>query len=221
MTGFSARTGQMAGGWATLQTLIDVDGSAAHPAFAPLARSSALARDVADAVHALCLLHGRHPGLLDHALRRHPKGPCSGWFEDAVNGFAAERAVLAKLTSAVGPLPSTPGQAESEATIMGQRHALETLAASDRQGVALGAAVALVVDWQAMRVLIEIAADRFGIACPTCQLPSIAESETVVAAAAASPAIERAMAFGAQQVLAQHRGLWSLLEARASARNRA
>jgi hypothetical protein len=33
--------------------------------------------------------------------------------------------------------------------------------------------------------------------------------------------MERAMLFGAQQVFAQHRGLWDLLEARTSARNRA
>ncbi|MBX9813858.1 MAG: hypothetical protein K2X76_04080 [Sphingomonas sp.] len=211
----------MTGGWGTLQTLLDADGSTTHPAFAPLARSAALARDVADAVHALCLLHGRHPGLLDHALRRHPKGPWSGWFESAVTAFAQERALLAKLASAVGPQPSTPGQAESEATILAQRHALETLAGSDRQGVALGASVALVGDWLALRPLIEIAAERFGLACPGCRLPRHDETATVAAAAATTPAVERAMAFGAQQVLAQHRGLWSLLEARASARNRA
>ena len=35
----------------------------------------------------------------------------------------------------------------------------------------------------------------------------------------AQPSAERAMAFGARQLLAQHRGLWDLLEARASARS--
>ena len=34
----------------------------------------------------------------------------------------------------------------------------------------------------------------------------------------AAPGVERALAFGAQQVLAQHRGLWALLESRAAAR---
>jgi hypothetical protein len=33
-----------------------------------------------------------------------------------------------------------------------------------------------------------------------------------------SPAMERAISFGAQQILAQHRGLWDLLEARQLAR---
>jgi hypothetical protein len=36
--------------------------------------------------------------------------------------------------------------------------------------------------------------------------------------AAGTPAIERAILFGAQQLLVQHRGLWDLLEARAEAR---
>ena len=40
----------------------------------------------------------------------------------------AERATLVKLVAAVGPLPSTPGQAETEAAIAGQRHALDMLA---------------------------------------------------------------------------------------------
>ena len=35
----------------------------------------------------------------------------------------------------------------------------------------------------------------------------------------ATASVERAMAFGAQQMLAQHRGLWQLLEARATARH--
>jgi hypothetical protein len=33
-----------------------------------------------------------------------------------------------------------------------------------------------------------------------------------------SASFERAMSFGAQQLLAQHRGLWDLLEARKAAR---
>ena len=42
---------------------------------------------------------------------------------------------------------------------------------------------------------------------------------SLVAALTTSPGIERAMTFGAQQVLAQHRALWDLLEARKSARD--
>jgi len=143
-----------------------------------------------------------------------------GWIEVALDGFAAERALLAKLASAAGPLPSTPGQAESEAAVAAQRHALDMLAQSDRTGCAIGAAVALVIDWQAMRRVLDAAARRFGITVPACALPLAEETATIVAAASESHAIERAMAFGVQQVLAQHRGLWDLLEARASARGR-
>jgi len=35
---------------------------------------------------------------------------------------------------------------------------------------------------------------------------------------AGPPALERAIMFGVQQLLVQHRGLWDLLEARAEAR---
>ena len=45
------------------------------------------------------------------------------------------------------------------------------------------------------------------------------EVATIVAALSDSSALQRAMGFGAQQVFAQHRGLWDLLEARASARD--
>jgi hypothetical protein len=50
--------------------------------------------------------------------------------------------------------------------------------------------------------------------------PDSIEIATIVATLSDSPVLQRAMAFGAQQVFAQHRGLWDLLEARASARDR-
>jgi hypothetical protein len=37
-------------------------------------------------------------------------------------------------------------------------------------------------------------------------------------AVADTPSFERAMSFGSQQLLAQHRGLWDLLESRQQAR---
>ena len=51
-------------------------------------------------------------------------------------------------------------------------------------------------------------------------LPDADETVAIVASAATSPGMERAIGFGAQQLFAQHRGLWSLLEARAEARDR-
>ena len=213
---FSADCGP---GWNVLAGLVESDGSARHATCRRLAQPNALARDVADAIHALAMLHGRHPGVIDHAAARNAHGECAGWLDAAVDGFAAERALLARLTSAVGPLPSTPGQAESEATILSQRHALDTLAQSDRDGCAIGAAVALVLDWTAIRAVLVGAADRLGIDVRPCTLPLDQETAIIVAAVGERPAAERAMAFGAQQVLAQHRGLWDLLEARTVARN--
>ncbi len=209
------------GAWGVIQSLVEDDGSSCHRYAAVLARSNTLTRDVADAVHALCMLHGRLPGLLEHALARNVQPAWAPWLEAAVEGFAGERALLARLTAAAGPLPSTPGQAESESTILAQRHALDTLAKSDRQGCAIGAAVALVTDWPAIRAVLDRAAERFGVPATQCNLPGHDDTATLVATTAATPAAERAMAFGAQQVLAQHAGLWVLLEARASARTNA
>lgn len=216
-----AVSAQFGAAWATLAGSVEADGSASQPQLARLARPGALLRDIADALHALCMLHGRRPGVVDHGAARNQLPACAGWFEAAVEAFAIERATLARLVSAAGPLPSTPGQAESEAAILTQRHALDTLAQSDRRGVAVGAAVALILDWEAIRPLIAAAADRFGNAVPGSALPHLTESATIIAAAAESPGAERAINFGASQLLAQHRALWHLLEARASARNAA
>lgn len=217
----SARTAQFGEGWSALATAAEADGSAHHPLIVRLTAPNPLARDLADAVHALVMLHGRQPGVLDHAMARNAQPAWSGWFEAAVESFVAERALLAKLASAAGPLPSTPGQAESEAAIIAQRHALETLAKSDRSGCAIGAAIAMVIEWRVIRRLLDAAAERFGVATRVCVLPIESETATIVASALEKPATERAMAFGVQQLLAQHRGLWDLLEARASARNHA
>lgn len=204
-----------------MRTLVESEGSGQNALIARLAAPGALARDLADAVHALTMLHGRQPGVLDHALSRNAQPAWAGWFEAAVESFAAERALLAKLASAAGPLPSTPGQAESESTILSQRHALDTLARSDRVGCAIGASVALVIEWRSLRRVLDAAAERFGVTARTCILPIETETATIVAATLDTPAAERAANFGAQQLLAQHRGLWQLLEARATARNHA
>lgn len=204
--------------WAELMALAQVDGTAGHLMPQRLAARGALARDIADAVHALCMLHGRQPGVLDHAAARNRQDELAGWYEHALVGIAGERALLARLTSAAGPLPSTPGQAESEAAILAQRHALDTLAQSDRIGCAAGAAIALAIDWHAIRIVLEAAADRFGVKAPPCDLPPDHHGAAIVATCAVQPATARALRFGAQQVLAQHRALWGLLEARAAAR---
>jgi hypothetical protein len=175
-------------------------------------------RDIADAVHLLCGLHGRYPGLIEVALQRCPKGAVRDWLDRASDAFERERLYLVRLTSAVGPLPSTPGAAETEASLVAARHALETLANSERDGCALGAATALVCDWWPMRRLLDRAAARAGTDAPAPSLPDEASVVSIVDHAAQGPGSARALAFGGEQMLLQHRALFDLLEARAEAR---
>ena len=206
-----------------LVALVRADGSAGHPYPAAEALTSGreAVRNLADAAHYLCVLHGRFPGVIDHAASKTSHPAALGWLSAAAEAFAAERALLTKLAVATGPLPTTPGQAECEAAVLQQRHALEMLAQSDRAGCALGAAFALVLDWQAVRAVLEAAARRVSIAPGDCALPHEEETRTVAMIVTESASFERAMGFGAQQLLAQHRGLWDLLESRQAARGRA
>lgn len=175
-------------------------------------------RDMADAVHLLCSLHGHYPGLIEIALQRCPKGDVHNWLTRASDGFERERLYLVRLTAAVGPLPSTPGAAETESSLVAARHALETLATSERDGCALGAATALVCDWWPLRRMLDRAAARAGTDTPAPSLPDEASVVAIVDSAAGSPGSARALAFGGEQLLLQHRALFDLLEARAEAR---
>lgn len=193
---------------------------AKHPHLTGLleANGSAATRDLADAVHLLCNLHGRHPGLIDLAYANAHLGPSGDWLTEASAQFERERLYLVRLTAAVGPLPSTPGAGETENAIQAQRHAVETLARSERRGCALGAATALVADWTAIRPMLDRAAARVGFECPPLSLPGKDSIARVIEASLDGPAAERALSFGAEQLLLQHRALFDLLEARASAR---
>lgn len=196
------------------------EGCARHPYLNALLEASGphSGRDLADAVHLLCNLHGRYPGLIEIALQRCPKGDVEMWLSRASDGFERERLYLVRLTSAVGPLPSTPGAAATEASLVAARHALETLAMSERNGCALGASTALIGDWWPIRRLLDRAAARSGLDCPTPSLPDELSVIGVIDAEAISAASSRALAFGGEQMLLQHRALFDLLEARAEAR---
>jgi hypothetical protein len=196
------------------------DGCARHPHLLALLDGTGVhsGRDIADAVHLLCSLHGRYPGLIELALQRCPKGPVREWLSHASDAFERERLYLVRLTSAVGPLPSTPGAAETEASLVAARHALETLAMSEREGCALGAATALVCDWWPVRRLLDRAAARAGTEAPAPSLPDEASVVGIVDQATGTPGAARALAFGGEQLLLQHRALFDLLEARADAR---
>ena len=204
--------------WEALDALVGADGTAGHPQAARLRRPRADRRDLADAVHALLALHGTHPGLAGEAARL-ASGVAAAWLDEAAAGLARERDALSRLAAAAGPLPSTPGQAATDQAFAAQRNAFSMLARSDRRGVATGAAAALVLDWAAIRRVAVRAADAFGVALPPASLPDPLETATVLEFAADGPAAERAVLFGARALLDQHRAMWSLLEARASARN--
>lgn len=192
----------------------------AYPSLLASGRGPDAMGDLADSVHYLCVVHGRHPGIVDLAAARTSHPAARTWLDEAARAFVAERTYLARIVVAAGPLPSTPGQAETEAAVLGQRHALEMLANSDRDGCALGAAIALALDWWAVRRVLDLAAHRLEIAVPPCTLPSTAATHDLVRALGENRSVERAMTFGGQQVLLQHYGLWDLLEARQQARGR-
>ena len=199
---------------------VAADGSSRNRYLTALLEASTLnpARDLADAVHLLCGLHGNQPSLVELAQRHSSDGPGREWLARAAEAFERERLFLVRLTSAVGPLPSTPGAAETEATMNAQRNALEILSTSERKGCALGAAAALIGDWWPIRRLLDRAASRAGLDSPAPALPDEASIVAVIEAASDTPSSERALGFGGEQLLLQHRGLFDLLEARSDAR---
>jgi len=204
-----------------LAALVAADGTDGH-SYATEASTSLLTRSVAnlaDAVHYLCMLHGRYPGVIDHAAVRTADNGARAWLLQAADGFATERSMLTQLTVAVGPLPSTAGQGESETTVLQQRHAIDMLAQSDRRGCAMGAAIALVLDWQAVRKLLDIASLRVGLEPRPSLLPDATATYALAdEVAGMEDGMSRAIQFGARQMLRQHGGLWDLLQARAMVR---
>ena len=195
-------------------------GSATHPWFGSesLQRGPDATRNLADAIHFLCALHGRHPGIVDLAATRTVEPLGRAWLATASAAAAAERALLNRIAVAAGPAPSTPGGAGSESAIIAQRSALATLAQSDRKGCALGAALAFAADWVPIRTIIDAAAKRFGLDLTASSLGGHDQLRAVAEEAGEAAATERALLFGAQQLALQHRALWDLLEARQQAR---
>jgi len=209
-----------------LDSLVAADGTGAHHYAHRAAGDHGLRdalpslSDLADAAYYLCLLHGRHPGVIDHAATRSADNAARQWLIAAADGFARERAYLTQVTVAVGPAPGTAGQADCETTVSQQRHALDMLAQSDRRGCAMGAALALALDWRAVRRVLDKAAIRAGLEPALSTLPDRRATLDVARAIGGDDAIDRALQFGARQLLAQHRGLWDLMAARAQIRAR-
>jgi hypothetical protein len=202
---------------ALLLACVAESGSVTHPWFKGegLERGPDATRNLADAIHYLCALHGRHPGVIDHASARTIEPAGRAWLGQAAGAMADERLYLTRLSVAAGPIPSTPGAHGSEAAIVAQRAALATLAQSDRRGCALGAALAFAADWLSIRGALDSAARRFGVEPRPL---TFGPRELVSEVADGANGSERALLFGAQQFALQHRALWDLLEARAQAR---
>jgi hypothetical protein len=205
---------------ALLIACVTEHGSATHPYYgsASLVGGPDATRNLADTIHFLCALHGRHPGIVDLAAGRTVEPAGRVWLAAAADALAAERTLLTRLSVAAGPIPSTPGGAGSETAIIAQRSALATLAQSDRKGCALGAALAFAADWVPIRKVIDAAAKRLGVEANPSELGSHDALRAVAEQGSDSAATERALLFGAQQLALQHRALWDLLEARQQAR---
>lgn len=210
-TARGARTG------ALLLACVAEHGTLTHPHFAgdSLARGHDSARSLADAIHFLSALHGRHPGIVDLAATRTVEPAGRAWLGSAAEAMVDERVYLTRLAVAAGPIPSTPGATGSETAILAQRAALATLAQSDRRGCALGAALAFAADWLSIRTVLDAAAKKLGVD----PRPSgLGTAELLREVADGEVTAERALLFGAQQLALQHRALWDLLEARHLAR---
>jgi hypothetical protein len=199
--------------------LVVSEASASHPHVRSLLSldNARDARNATDALHHLSMLHGRHPSVVDHAaMSTRDTGSRKALFALA-DAFAVERHALGRLVVAAGPIPSTPGQAQTEASVIAQHHAIDMLAQSERQGCALGAAIALALDWHFIRCVLNAAAKRFSVDLADSTLPPAA-SLTAIVDECKGAALERAVLFGSQQIVTQHRCLWDLLESRAVAR---
>lgn len=206
-----------------IASIVDADGTVAHPHPGQVLRGDRQSFvhnlvDFADFVHLVSLLHGDTPGFIDLAATRTTEVAAREWLISSIDAFMTERAYLSRLVVIAGPLPSTSGHHETTTVITQQRHALEMLAQSDRKGCSLGASIALVLEWQAMRTILDAGATRLGMEVPASKVPGREETLALLERLPEPERLARAMQFGANQLIGQHYGLWDLLEARALVR---
>ena len=169
---------------------------------------------LADVAHFLNVSHGRVPGVVDHAAGKIVDAEAREWLTHATVAFASERAFLNSLTVAAGPIRRHLDQDKIEALLATQQRSFEMLATSDRKGCPAGAAMAFVLDWHATRPMLDRAALMLGIETWNCTLPAVTATIALADALSGNASVERAMAFGSQQLLAQQKGLWHLIAAR-------
>tara|TARA_B100000953_G_C17999558_1_gene414682 strand:- start:249 stop:902 length:654 start_codon:yes stop_codon:yes gene_type:complete len=173
--------------------------------------------ELADLVHFLCLLHGRRPGVIDHAAST-ATGDERAWLDDAADAFMKERLYITRLTVDAGPVTGVSEDDHSEAAAVELRGSFQLLSRSERRGCAIGAALAFALDWPDLRAILDPLARRLGIDPPLCALPREREVRDLAESLSATPAVSRAMMFGADQLFQLQRGAWRLLAARARLR---
>ena len=179
-----------------------VAASRCHPHAARVAAMISDHPALAEAVHFFALLHAERPSVatVAAAVDPHP------WVARFATAFEDERNWLGRAAVKVAA-PRRGDLSRHEMLVRGQRDAMLTLARSDRAGCALGAVAALACDWPALRMVLSRA--------PVGDLDvSVLDALT---AAATSPVARRAIGFGVAQMMAVHRNLWDLLEARQAA----
>lgn len=208
---------------AALEALVTTSGSAGHPHVRRLAeiRADTPRELVADTLHYLCILHGRQPSLAEAAARLGDTLARRDWLDGAASAFTAERTLISQLAVAAGPPPAEPGQISAEELVAGQRQALLTLVRSDRRGCLLGAVAATLLDWEAVHGALSAIGDRVGVPVVRASAGWPARADTLAIideAADAGPLVGRAILFAAQQVVAQQRAFWDLLDARHAVR---
>ena len=208
---------------AALDALVATSGSAGHPHVRRLAqvRADTPRELVADTLHYLCILHGRQPSLAEMAARLGDTLVPHGWLDGAAAAFATERAWISQLSVTAGAPPAEPGQISTEELVAGQRQALITLVRSDRRGCLLGAIAATLLDWEAVKEALASIGERVGVplARSAGGWPARAETLAIIHKATGNePLIGRAILFAAQQVVAQQRAFWDLLDARHAVR---
>jgi len=169
---------------------------------------------LADIAHFMHISHGRHPGIIDHAALKIVDIAARNWLIQAIDGIAAERAFLNKLTVIAGPIRRLSGQEKVSAIVENQAKSFQMLSTSDREGCPAGVVIAFIVDWHQTRNLLGMVADEIGVQPTPLLLPSVDACAELARQLDDSTAYRRAMAFGAQQILAQQRGLWQLIVAR-------
>lgn len=196
----------------TLSDLAVEQGSSRHPFVAGHVAGGGgrIGRSLADAVHHLAQLHGQQPGIIEIIADRRIHPALDPWLARLRGAMNRERAYMTRLIVAAGPIPSTPQAAQGEAALAARRHALDMLARSERFGTALGAAVALSLDWQGIRALLDAAGQRFGVDPTESAFPTPAETEAALVLEPLDTSA-RALDFGARQLLHQHHELWDLL----------